>query len=49
MEFKLYDTAGVDEDVMSMSDGVSADGLLRLKAPNPNKSEDSVREEIVLR
>ena len=49
VEFKLYDTAGVDEDVMSMSDGVSADGLLRLKAPNPNKSEDSVREEIVLR
>ena len=49
LEFKLFDTAGVDEDVMSMSGGVSADGMLRLRPPNPNKSEDNVREEIVLR
>ncbi|GMH92615.1 hypothetical protein TL16_g12399 [Triparma laevis f. inornata] len=44
IEFKLFDTAGVDDDVMSMVEGGG-----RLRQPNTFKAIETVKEEIVLR
>ncbi|GMH83665.1 hypothetical protein TrVE_jg11395 [Triparma verrucosa] len=44
IEFKLFDTAGVDDDVMGMVDSGG-----RFREPNTNRKAETVREEIVLR